>query len=78
MSDKDRTSYICEKLIEISTRNCNDDKKLSDIPNKMFILESNLIDSLHTIATRDLACLKSLDMLNTCCKNHIAITYKQQ
>jgi hypothetical protein len=38
----DRTSYICEKLIEISTRNCNDNKKLLDIPNQIFILESSL------------------------------------
>ncbi len=76
MSDKDRTTYICEKLIEISTRNCNDNKKLLDIPNQMFILESSLIDSLNTIATRDLACLKSLEMLNTCCKHNISIKHK--
>ncbi len=63
MSDKDKTSYICKKLL--------------NIPNKMFILESNLIDLLHTIATRDLTCLKSLDMLNTCCKHNITIKHKQ-
>ncbi len=77
MSDKNK-NYICKKLIEISTRNCNDDKKILEIPNQTIIFESSLLNSLHTIATRDLACLKSLDMLNTCCKNHIAITYKQQ
>ncbi len=77
MSDKERISYICEKLIEISTRNCNDNKKLLDIPNQMFILESSLIDSLNTIGTRDLVCLKSLGMLNTCCKHNIIIKHKQ-
>ncbi len=76
MSDKERISYICEKLIEISTRNCNDNKKLLDIPNQMFILESSLIDSLNTIGTRDLVCLKSLEMLNTCCKHNIIIKHK--
>ncbi len=76
MSEKDRTTYICEKLIEISTRNCNDNKKLLDIPNQMFILESSLIDSLNTIGTRDLVCLKSLEMLNTCCKHNITIKHK--
>ncbi len=76
MSEKDRTTYICEKLIEISTRNCNDNKKLLEIPNQMFILESSLIDSLNTIATRDLACLKSLELLNTCCKHNISIKHK--
>ncbi len=77
MSDKDRITYICEKLIEISTRNCNDNKKLLDIPNQLFILESSLIDSLNTIGTRDLVCLKSLEMLNTCCKHNITIKHKQ-
>jgi hypothetical protein len=42
----------------------------------MFILESSLIDSLNTIGTRDLVCLKSLEMLNTCCKNNITIKHK--
>ncbi len=51
-------------------------KKLLDIPNQMFILESSLIDSLNTIGTRDLACLKSLEMLNTCCKHNVIIKHK--
>mgnify|MGYP003336210927 CR=1 FL=1 len=76
MSNKDKSTYICEKLIEISTRNCNNDKKLFDIPNQMFTLESSIIESLNTMATRDLACMKSLEMLNTCCKHNITIMQK--
>lgn len=72
MSSVNNTSYICEKLIEISTRNCNNNKLLQ-IPNQLFIFDGTLVNSIHTIATRDIACLNSLNMLNTCCKNYITI-----
>ena len=73
MSSVNNTSYICDKLMEISTRNCNNNNKLLEIPNQIFIFEDTLINSLNTIATRDIACLNSLNMLNTCCKNYITI-----
>jgi hypothetical protein len=77
MSSVNNTSYICEKLIEISTRNCNNNNKLLEIPNQTFIFEDTLINSLNTIATRDIACLNSLNMLNKCCKHYITIKYKE-
>lgn len=76
MSDKDKTTYICEKLIEINARNCNDNKELLNIPNQIFTLESSFVNSLNTIATRDLACIKSLEMLNTCCKHNFKVINK--
>ncbi len=84
MSAINNTSYICEKLMEISTRNCNNNKLseipnkiLSEVPNQLYLFEDPLINSLNTIATRDIACLKSLDMLNTCCNHYISIKYKE-
>ncbi len=81
MSNLNNSSYICDKLMEISTRNCNNIYKLLDIPenntDKLLMAEANKVRLLSTIATRDISCLKSLDMLNTCCKHYISIKYKE-
>ena len=74
-SNLNNTSYICDKLMEISLKNCNNNYKLLEIPNndtdKLLMTEATKFRLLNTLATRDIACLKSLEMLNTCCKHYL-------
>jgi hypothetical protein len=71
MSEIKNKSYYCDSLLRISIKNCNENKKLTEIANQFFILEDTYSNTINTIAKRDEVCLKSLEMLNLSCKHYI-------